>query len=41
MKKADTLSHRPDYDTGKENNEDRILLKEKRFRILVIDKGEL
>ena len=41
MKKADTLSHRPDYDTGKEDNEDRILLKEKRFRILVIDKGEL
>ena len=41
MKKADTLSCRPDHDTGKEDNEDRILLKEERFRILVMDKGEL
>ena len=41
MKKADTLSRRPDHDTGKKDNEDRILLKEERFRILVMDKGEL
>jgi len=41
MKKADTLSHRLDHDTGKEDNKDRILFKEERFRILVIDKGEL
>jgi len=41
MKKADILSCRPDHDIGKEDNEDRILLKEKRFRILVMDKGEL
>jgi len=41
MKKADTLSCRPDHDTRKEDNEDRILLKEERFRILVMDKEEL
>ena len=41
MKKADILSHRPDHDTGKKNNKDRILLKEERFRILVMDKREL
>jgi len=41
MKKADTLLHRPDHDTGKEDNKDRILLKEERFRILVMDKEEL
>ena len=41
MKKADTLLHRPDHDTGKKDNKDRILLKEKRFRILVTDKGEI
>jgi len=41
MKKVDTLLHRPDHDTGKEDNEDRILLKEERFRILVMDKEEL
>jgi len=41
MKKADTLSCRLDHDIGKEDNKDRILLKKERFRILVIDKGEL
>ena len=41
MKKIDTLSCRLDHDTGKEDNKDRILLKEERFRILVMDKGEL
>jgi len=41
MKKTDTLSCRLDHDTGKEDNKDRILLKEERFRILVMDKGEL
>jgi len=36
----DSLSHRPDHDMEKGDNEDETLLKEERFRMLTVERGK-
>jgi len=40
MKRADVLSQRPDHDSGRSDNDKKILLKEERFRSVTMNKGE-
>jgi len=40
QKKVDTLSHRPDYTQGKDDNTDQMLLKGEWFRSIVTQEGK-
>jgi len=40
MKRADALLQRPDHNSGGSDNNEKTLLKEKRFRSIIMNEGE-